>query len=102
MILDARGRSAKRAQVSVSRLLGGSSRGSHPRLHLKPGLSTMPLFIYRCPTTGYRVQGFSAEDTSENRHTYEPVTYPVCHQVHYVNPVTAAVLGATVESDVDH
>jgi hypothetical protein len=30
------------------------------------------------------------------------VTCPVCHQVHYVNPVTGAVLGATVESDVDH
>jgi hypothetical protein len=78
------------------------SRGSLPRLNLKPGLSTMPLFIYRCPTTGYRVEGFSAEDASEDRHTYEPVTCPVCHQVHYVNPVTGAVSGATVESDVDH
>ena len=34
----------------------------------------MPLFMYRCPKTGYRVQGFSAEDTSEDHHTYEPVT----------------------------
>ena len=42
----------------------------------------MPLFIYRCPLTGHRVQGFSAEDTSEDHHTYEPVTCPVCRQVH--------------------
>ena len=34
----------------------------------------MPLFIYRCPYTGYRVQGFVAEDTSEDGHVYEPVT----------------------------
>jgi hypothetical protein len=27
----------------------------------------MPLFMYRCPYTGYRVQGFVAEDTSERR-----------------------------------
>ena len=54
---------------------------------------SMPLFIYRCPTTGYRVQGFSADDTSEDRHVYEPMTCPVCHKVHHVNPATGAVLG---------
>jgi predicted nucleic acid-binding Zn ribbon protein len=32
----------------------------------------MPLFMYRCPKTGYRVQGFVAEDTSEDQHVYEP------------------------------
>jgi hypothetical protein len=52
----------------------------------------MPLFMYRCPQTGYRVQGFSAEDTSEDRHVYEPVTCPVCHQIHHVNPASGAVL----------
>ena len=26
------------------------------------GYSRMPLFIYRCPNTGYRVHGFVAED----------------------------------------
>jgi hypothetical protein len=57
----------------------------------------MPLFIYRCPTTGYRVEGFSAEDASEDRHTYEPVTCPVCHQIHHVNPTTGATLGEKVE-----
>jgi hypothetical protein len=52
----------------------------------------MPLFMYRCPTTGYRVQGFASEDTSEDYHIYEPMTYPVCRQVHHVNPATGIVL----------
>jgi hypothetical protein len=30
----------------------------------------MPLFMYGYPNTGYRVQGFVAEDTSEDRHVY--------------------------------
>jgi hypothetical protein len=53
----------------------------------------MPLFMYRCPITGYRVQGFVAEDTSEDCHVYEPVTGPICHQIHHVNPHTGVVLG---------
>ena len=51
----------------------------------------MPLFLYRCPTTGYRVQDFSAEHVSED--TYEPVLCVICKQVHVVNPATGAVLG---------
>ena len=58
----------------------------------------MPLFLYRCPQTGYRVQGFSAEDASEDRHVFEPVTCPVCDRMHYVNPATGAVLGADAAS----
>jgi hypothetical protein len=53
--------------------------------------------MYRCPKTGYRVQGFSAEDISEDQHIYEPVTCPVCRQVHLVNPATGTVLGEKVE-----
>ena len=53
----------------------------------------MPLFLYRCPTTGYRVQGFVSEDTSEDHHIYEPMTCLVCHRVHYVNPATGVLLG---------
>ena len=59
----------------------------------------MPLFMYRCPATGYRVQGFSAEDVSEDHHVYEPVTCPVCGQIHHVNPATGAVLGERVEEE---
>jgi hypothetical protein len=53
----------------------------------------MPLFIYRCPTTGYRVQGFSAEDVSIDTRTYEPVVCAMCKRTHLVNPATGAVLG---------
>jgi len=53
----------------------------------------MPLFLYRCPKTGARVQGFTAEDVSEDHHSYEPVTCPVCRQIHHVNPTTGKVLG---------
>ena len=52
--------------------------------------------------TGDRVQGFSAEDTSEDYHTYEPVTCPACNQVHHVNPATSAVLEKRSNPDVDH
>ena len=34
----------------------------------------MPPFLYRCPNTGYRVQGFVAEDVSEDPERYEVVT----------------------------
>jgi hypothetical protein len=69
------------------------SRPPAPRLRL----FRMPLFIYRCPKTGYRVQGFVAEDTSEDQHVYEPVTCPVCNQIHHVNPHTGVVLGEKVK-----
>jgi len=61
-------------------------------------LFRMPLFVYRCPKTGYRVQGFVAEDTSEDQHVYEPVTCPACNQIHHVNPNTGVALGERTES----
>jgi hypothetical protein len=76
-------------------------RGGQPRPNLTTRLRSrqpaprvdMPLFVYRCSKTGYRVQGFVAEDTSEDGHVYEPVTCPVCQQIHHVNPHTGVVLG---------
>ncbi len=53
----------------------------------------MPPFMYRCPNTGYRVQGFAAEEISENAETFEPVTCLLCQQLHLVNPATGEVLG---------
>ena len=44
-------------------------------------LFPLPLFMYRCPNTGYRVQGFVAEDTSEDGHVYEPVTFYVIRYI---------------------
>ena len=49
----------------------------------------MLLFMYRCPITGREAQGFSADDVSEDHRVYEPVTCPVCHTAHHVNPTTA-------------
>jgi hypothetical protein len=53
----------------------------------------MPPFLYRCPNTGHRVQGFAAEEVSEDLEEYETVTCIACQQVHLVNPTTGKVLG---------
>ena len=53
----------------------------------------MLLFTYRCPKTRQLVQAFSAEDVSEDTHTYEFVRCALCQQIHRVNPATDAVLG---------
>ena len=65
------------------------------------GYSRMPLFMYRCPYSmyrcpysGYRVQGFVAEDTSEDGHIYEPVTMSSDTSV---NPHTGVDLGEKAE-----
>jgi len=59
----------------------------------------VPPFLYRCPNTGYRVQGFLAEDVSENAapEDYQVVTCIACQQVHLVNPTTGKVLGSEDE-----
>ena len=58
----------------------------------------MPPFLYRCPNTGYRVQGFVAEDVSrEKSERYETVTCIACQRVHLVNPASGKVLGAEEE-----
>jgi hypothetical protein len=53
----------------------------------------MPSFLYRCPNTGFRVQGYSPEQTADDEHSYESVTCIMCRQVHLVNPNTGKVLG---------
>ena len=59
----------------------------------------MPLFIYRCPNTGRLVQGFSAEDVSVDKRTYEPVQCAACRRFHAVNPATGKVLGLAAQQD---
>jgi hypothetical protein len=51
----------------------------------------MPPFLYRCPNTGQTVQGFAAEEISED--AYEGMTCLACRQLHFVNPTTGKVLG---------
>ena len=57
----------------------------------------MPPFLYRCPNTGYRVQGLVADDVSQDPARYEVVTCTACQRVHLVNPTSGKVLGAEEE-----
>ena len=51
-------------------------------------------FIYRCPTTGYKVQGFVAEDpTADGETAFLPVTCTICARVHLVDPKTGQLAG---------
>jgi len=55
----------------------------------------MPTFLYRCPNTGLRVQGWIATDPKgRDEDSFEAVNCPVCASVHLVNPQTGKVLGA--------
>jgi hypothetical protein len=55
----------------------------------------MPTFLYRCPNTGLRVQGWIANGPTErDEDSFEAVTCPACGRVHLVNPQTGKVLGA--------
>jgi len=53
----------------------------------------MATFVYRCPTTGQKVQGFVAEEVSDDTNIYEPITCLACRKTHHVNPTTSKVLG---------
>ena len=59
----------------------------------------MATVLFFCPNTGDRVQGWFADDGSEDSETYEAVTCLACRQVHMVNPKTGKVLGADEETD---
>lgn len=53
----------------------------------------MPTFLYRCPITGYKVQGFVADSPGEsNGRIYEPLTCAICNRIHLVNLKTAGLL----------
>ena len=56
----------------------------------------MTTFIYRCPVTGYNVQGLLADHhAGTDRNVYESVTCTACGRVHLVDPKTGKVLGDT-------
>jgi len=55
----------------------------------------MTTFLYRCPVTGYKMQGFVADDPTEtDGNVYEPLTCALCGRIHLINPVSGNVLGA--------
>lgn len=53
----------------------------------------MPTFLFRCPNTGFRVQGYSAEQTPDDGADYVPVNCHACRQIHLVNPASGKALG---------
>ena len=55
------------------------------------------LYRYRCPNTGRQVQGFVADDPTEDSDEYQSMTCLACAQMHFVNPNTGKVLGADDE-----
>jgi hypothetical protein len=58
----------------------------------------MTTFVYRCPNTGLNIQGWVADDPTEDEtERFEPVTCLICTQVHMVNPKTGRVLGGSDE-----
>jgi hypothetical protein len=58
----------------------------------------MPPFIFRCPNTGFHVQGFTPEDESEGAsNVVVGVTCLACGSVHLVNPKTGKTVGEDSE-----
>jgi hypothetical protein len=56
----------------------------------------MATFLYRCPKTGLRVQGWVANDPKQpEAQSYEAVTCLACGGVHLVNPAS----GGTIEDN---
>ncbi|MGO9682617.1 MAG: hypothetical protein ACLPTZ_08525 [Beijerinckiaceae bacterium] len=57
----------------------------------------MPTFIYRCPNTGYLVQGITSDEVSDDDEYYVATFCDLCQRLHLVNPKTGEVLGAKNE-----
>jgi hypothetical protein len=53
-----------------------------------PKFSSMATFLFRCPATGYQVQGWVDDNPENDVETYRPVTCLACGRVHLVNPTT--------------
>jgi hypothetical protein len=53
----------------------------------------MAPFLYRCPNTGFRVQGWAADGEPKNDDTYESANCLACGQLHLVNLTTGKTLG---------
>ncbi len=79
----------------------GAMRGNAPDFDLNQigeifsrHFSSMAVFIYRCPNTGLKVQGWVADNPKPHTDTtYEAVACVACTRLHMVNPSTGRVLG---------
>ena len=54
-------------------------------------------FLYRCPNTGQNVQGWSADEVTDDDDTYQSFQCIACTRVHLVNLKTGKVLGEQEE-----
>jgi hypothetical protein len=52
----------------------------------------MPAFIFRCPHTGLKVQGFVDDDVDKGN-AFETIACSACGEVHLVNPESGRVVG---------
>ena len=64
--------------------------GQPQTLSAKPMATT---FLYRCPNTGQTVQGWSADDVTDDDE-YQSIACLACAQLNVVNLKTGKVLGA--------
>jgi hypothetical protein len=53
----------------------------------------MATFLFQCPNTGFRVQGYSPDQKSDDENEYVIVNCHVCNRVHLVDPSTGKVVG---------
>ncbi len=54
----------------------------------------MATVVYRCPSTGLRVQAWFAESPDNGRETYVTITCTACNQLHLINRKTGRTLEA--------
>jgi hypothetical protein len=50
-------------------------------------------FLYRCPNTGQNVQGWSADEVTDDEETHQSFECIACTRVHLVNLKSGKVLG---------
>ena len=54
----------------------------------------MPTFVFRCPATGYKVQGFIAEEIADHKgEAFVPVDCNICSKWHLMSTKTGRILG---------
>ena len=59
----------------------------------------MPAFLFRCPATGLRVQGWTENECPDDDEFFEAVTCLACGRVHHVNPKTGRTIGKQPDDD---
>jgi hypothetical protein len=62
-------------------------------------VSSMKAFLYRCPNTGFRVQGLTpdADESERAAGVFVGVTCLACGRLHLVNPKTGETAGEDSE-----